>query len=77
MTILLDLEPDLEARVAAQAQQQGVPLPQYLHSLIAQAASAAALEALGWPEGFFNDTFGILAGDPLTREPQGEIETRF
>ncbi len=76
MAILLNLEPNLEAQVTAQAQQQGVPLPQYLHSLIAQAASAAAPEALGWPEGFFTGTFGVLAADPLVRLPQGQLETR-
>lgn len=76
MAILLNLEPSLEAQVTAQAQQQGVPLPQYLHSLIAQAASAAALEALGWPEGFFTETFGVLVADPLVRPLQGDFEAR-
>jgi hypothetical protein len=29
-----------------------------------------------WPPGYFEQTFGALAADPLTREPQGEYEER-
>ncbi len=29
-----------------------------------------------WPPGFFERTFGILADEPLEREPQGEYEVR-
>ncbi len=76
MTILLELEPDLEAQVTAQAQQQGVSVPQYLHGLIAQAVAAPASEALGWPEGFFQETFGALAANPLARPLQGDFEAR-
>lgn len=33
-------------------------------------------EELGWPPGFFEKTAGQWQGDSLTREPQGEYETR-
>jgi hypothetical protein len=33
-------------------------------------------EALGWPPGFFEQTFGCLRDELLVREPQGEYETR-
>ena len=29
-----------------------------------------------WPEGFFEQTYGALADEPLERRPQGELETR-
>jgi len=29
-----------------------------------------------WPEGYFEQTFGALADDPLMREPQGDYEER-
>jgi hypothetical protein len=30
----------------------------------------------GWPKGFFKETYGSLAADPLERLPQGDIEER-
>jgi hypothetical protein len=33
-------------------------------------------EELGWPTGFFEQTFGSWQGEPLEREPQGEYEIR-
>ena len=35
-----------------------------------------AHEGSAWPLGYFEQTFGTLANDPLTREPQGEYEER-
>lgn len=34
------------------------------------------LDALGWPVGFFEETYGSLADDPIERLPQGELEVR-
>lgn len=31
---------------------------------------------LGWPPGFFEETYGALADDPLTRPEQGEAQER-
>ena len=33
-------------------------------------------EELGWPPGFFEQTEGALANDPIERPPQGEFEVR-
>ena len=30
----------------------------------------------GWPAGFFEETYGSLAADPIQRLPQGELERR-
>ncbi|MFN8487760.1 MAG: hypothetical protein U0350_09230 [Caldilineaceae bacterium] len=38
---------------------------------------AAAVDANGWPLGFFDETEGRWAGEPLAREPQGDYETRL
>ena len=29
-----------------------------------------------WPEGFFEQTYGAFAAEPLERRPQGGLETR-
>ena len=34
------------------------------------------LDELGWPPGFFERTYGCLAGSGLKRWPQGEYEER-
>lgn len=39
-------------------------------------SSPATPEELGWPPGFFEETFGSLKETPLVRESQGEYETR-
>lgn len=33
-------------------------------------------ESLGWPPGYFEQTYGILRDDPVERPPQGEFEVR-
>ncbi|NWJ95839.1 MAG: hypothetical protein HXX20_08665 [Chloroflexi bacterium] len=33
-------------------------------------------EKLGWPPGFFEQTYGSLRDETLIREPQGEYEVR-
>ena len=35
-----------------------------------------AEQDLGWPPGFFEQTYGSFQDQPLVREPQGEYETR-
>jgi len=39
-------------------------------------AGGKTLEELGWPKGFFEETAGAWAGEPLVREPQGVYEVR-
>ncbi len=33
-------------------------------------------DALGWPIGYFEETYGICADDPIERGDQGEFEIR-
>lgn len=40
------------------------------------AANSPTLEDLGWPPGFFEETFGSFRDDPLERLPQGDYEVR-
>lgn len=40
------------------------------------AASATDVEELGWPPGFFEETFGSTRDQALQRHPQGEFELR-
>ena len=35
-----------------------------------------ATKDLGWPPGFFEETYGSFSDQPLVREPQGEYEVR-
>jgi hypothetical protein len=36
----------------------------------------ALAQSNGWPPGFFRQTVGQWAGEPLVRPPQGEFEVR-
>jgi len=38
--------------------------------------SLEASENLGWPAGFFEQTYGMFRDNPLERLPQGEYEIR-
>lgn len=40
-------------------------------------SNALSLEKLGWTPGFFEQTFGAWEGEPLSREPQGQINERL
>lgn len=37
---------------------------------------ASADQTLGWPAGFFEQTYGSFSDLPLVREPQGDYEIR-
>jgi hypothetical protein len=43
---------------------------------LATAPQARMPEERGWPPGFFEQTAGAWAGEPLVRGPQGEYEER-
>ena len=43
--------------------------------LIVQPVASAA-QSLGWPPGFFEQTYGSFDDQPLVRESQGEYEVR-
>ena len=44
---------------------------------VAPNGKPAAVDANGWPLGFFQETEGRWSGEPLVREPQGDYETRL
>lgn len=46
-----------------------------LHPIPAEEADSAT-DDLGWPAGFFEETFGCLADDPIERLPQEDYEVR-
>ena len=39
-------------------------------------ALVARAEPKGWPKGYFEETYGALADDPLVRPEQGDYEDR-
>ncbi len=43
---------------------------------VEQVAEAAAVPSPGWPEGYFEATFGSFSNDPIERLSQGEPELR-
>lgn len=44
--------------------------------LVLQATAPQAVDAKGWPVGFFDRTYGALADDPIERPPQLPLEER-
>lgn len=44
--------------------------------LVVQSLKEQKVDALGWPIGFFERTYGALADDPIECRPQGEHEIR-
>lgn len=44
--------------------------------VVVQALEENPVDAMGWPVGFFDRTYGALADDPLERPPQLPLETR-
>jgi hypothetical protein len=47
-----------------------------IYQQIEASAPSKTPEELGWPTGFFEQTAGSLADDPIQRYPQGEYDTR-
>lgn len=44
--------------------------------VVVQPLETEAADELGWPIGYFEETYGSLADDPIERGPQGEHEIR-
>lgn len=44
--------------------------------LVMQMVERQAVDARGWPTGFFERTYGALADDPIERPPQLPLEER-
>ncbi|RUR75940.1 hypothetical protein ACF3DV_26685 [Chlorogloeopsis fritschii PCC 9212] len=47
-----------------------------IYQQIEPSTSTKTPEELGWRPGFFEQTAGSLADDPIQRYPQGEYDTR-
>jgi hypothetical protein len=63
--------PDKVAQeIRRKALQARLPLSRYLANLISREIET------GWPEGYFEQVVGAWQGEPLIREPEGEIEQR-
>jgi len=72
-------------KVTTHIGQDGVlhlDLPLNLHNtdlevlVVVQPHETEAVDANGWPIGYFEETYGSLADDPIERPDQGELETR-
>lgn len=44
--------------------------------LVLNPTKTPSTDALGWPEGFFERTYGALADDPIERPPQLPLSER-
>ena len=79
MTLTLELAPEMEARLRDRATREGRDETTVALGLLSDSLTrgdAEAPPAPGWPHGFFEQTYGSLADDPLIRPPQGEWEER-
>jgi hypothetical protein len=47
-----------------------------LEIVVVMQPSETPVNELGWPVGFFEETYGSLADDPIERPSQGEYEVR-
>ena len=54
----------------------GLPAREVDVVLVMQATELQAVDANGWPLGFFDRTYGALADDPIKRPPQLPLEER-
>ena len=70
----------LTVQVPTPLRETDVEVTLVLHPVPMQSPPLSATgltpEELGWPPGFFEETFGVWKGEPLERGPQGEYETR-
>jgi hypothetical protein len=55
-----------------------LPLPERLRlrDALTEPVIEEPTDALGWPIGFFEATYGSCADDPIVREPEGDFEQR-
>ena len=71
MSVTIDLPPDLEANLAAQAAARGVPLAEHLRHLLAEQAGAKAKGTRKTPEErakLWRDVSGLPETKPLSDE---------
>jgi hypothetical protein len=70
LTAQIDADGVLRLAVSTAFHDQSVEVVMVLHPL------PGAVDAYGWPVGFFDRTYGALADDPLERPPQLPLEDR-
>lgn len=76
MSVKIELPPEIEANLAAQAAAQGIPLPEYLRRLLEEKAAAGRGNPLSPEEraNFWRDTAGglretkLLSDEAISRE---------
>ncbi len=61
---------------AALDEPVGLPAGRHRVVVLVEELVTEARDDLGWPPGFFEETYGALADDPLTRPEQGEAQER-
>lgn len=82
-TIVLEIEDAEYERLLHDAQAEGRKVEDLAAQRLRQHSVAPndnedskTFDANGWPAGFFEETYGSLASNPLQRLPQGTLETR-
>ena len=68
MSVTIDLPPDTEARLAAQAAELGVPLTQHLRHLLEEHASKPRRKTLEERVKLWRDVSGLPDTEPLSDE---------
>jgi hypothetical protein len=76
MSVKIELPPEIEANLAAQAAAQGIPLPEYLRHLLEEQAAAGTENPLSPQEraNFWRDSAGglpdtkLLSDEAISRE---------
>lgn len=63
---------DVEKLLRMQAQNARLPLSRFLADLVKQ----QTVRQTGWPDGYLDQVFGCWEGEPLQREPEGDLEER-
>jgi hypothetical protein len=80
VSVMIHLTPIEQENLSEAARQMGVAPEAYAEQTVREhlptlgQAPTSHLDERGWPHGFFEQTFGSLADDPLTRPPQGDWE---
>lgn len=72
MTIYIN-DPKTEDQIRHAAETAGVSIDEFVLNVL---RDRVAHELDTWPAGFFDDTYGTLAADPIERLTQGEFDKR-
>jgi hypothetical protein len=67
---------ELDARLRTLDPRTAAHVEKLVREALALAEERAANEDLDWPPGYFEETAGALADEPMERPAQGELEVR-